>query len=112
MLNVSTRENPDHVVVDLVGRLDGSPSCRNLGDQVKARLDEGHRQFIVELDQVEWMSSCGIGCLIATYTSIRREGGSMSLRGPNDRVLGALRVTDLVPAVFDVILPDAEAVGS
>ena len=111
MLNVSTREMPDHVAVDLVGRLDGSPSCRDLCRQVKGRLDEGHRQFIVELERVDWMSSCGIGCLIATYTSIRREGGTMALRGPNDRVLAALEVTDLVPAVFEVILPGAEAVG-
>ena len=112
MLNVSTREMPDHVVVDLVGRLDGSPSCRDLCHQVKGRLDEGHRQFIVDLDRVEWMSSCGIGCLIATYTSIRREGGTMSLRAPNDRVLAALEVTDLVPAVFEVTMTDSEAVGT
>jgi len=112
MLNVSTREMPGHVLVELDGRLDGSPPCRDLCNQVKERLDQGLRRFIVDLEQVEWMSSCGIGCLIATYTSIRREGGKMWLRGPNNRVLAALEVTDLVPAVFDLILPDAEAVGS
>lgn len=112
MLNVSTREMPDHVVVEIVGRLDGSPACRDLCQQVKGRLGEGHRRFIVDLEHVEWMSSCGIGCLIATFTSIRREGGTMALRGPNDRVLAALEVTDLVPAIFEVIPASAEAVGS
>lgn len=112
MLNVSTREMPDHVVVELVGRMDGSPLCQDLCHQVKERLDEGHRRFIVDLDQVEWMSSCGIGCLIATLTSIRRESGTMALRGPNDRVLAALEVTDLIPAVFEVIEPDAKALGN
>jgi hypothetical protein len=36
----------------------------------------------------------------------------MALRGPNDRVLAALEVTDLVPAIFEVIPASAEAVGS
>lgn len=112
MLNVSSHELHDHVVVELAGRLDGSPSCRTLCRTVKGRLEQGHRQFVIDLEDVEWMSSCGIGCLIATYTSVRREGGTLQLRSPNRRVLGALEVTDLVPAIFEVIQPGAEAVGS
>jgi anti-sigma B factor antagonist len=111
MLHVSSHEMNGHVVVELFGRLDGSPSCRTLCQVVKGCLDEGHRQFVVDLENVEWMSSCGIGCLISTYTSIRRDGGTLALRSPNDRVLAALEITELVPAVFEVIEADARAVG-
>lgn len=108
MLTVSSREQSDYVIVDLVGRLDGSPSCETLSRVVKGCLDEGHRRFVMDLSEVEWMSSCGIGCLIAAYTSVRRVGGSLSLRSPNNRVLSALEVTDLVPAVFDIVEPEAK----
>jgi anti-sigma B factor antagonist len=111
MLHVSSHAHTDYVVVDIDGRMDGSPSCEALCRVVKGRLEEGHRRFVVDLEKVEWMSSCGIGCLIAAYTSVRREGGSLALRGPNDRVLAALEVTDLVPSVFEVLRGPAEAVG-
>lgn len=103
MLTVATHERNDRTYVELEGRLDGSPSCAELSREVKARIDEGHLDFVVDLGHVEWMSSSGIGCLISTYASVRRAGGSMALRSPNDRVLAALRVTDLVPSVFEVI---------
>ena len=112
MLTVSSREQSDFVVVDLVGRLDGSPSCEALSRAVKGCLEEGHRRFVIDLAGVEWMSSCGIGCLIATFTSVRRVGGSMSLCSPNSRVLSALEVTDLVPAVFDIAEPDAKVASA
>ena len=111
MLTVSFQAENDRVEVALAGRLDGSPGCEKLCSTVKARLGEGHRRFIVDLTRVDWMSSCGIGCLIATYTSIRRAGGTLQLRSPNPRVLAALEVTDLVPAVFEVVAPGARAVG-
>jgi anti-sigma B factor antagonist len=111
MMNVSSHAHTDYVVVDVDGRMDGSPSCQDLCRVVKGCLDTGHRRFVIDLAEVEWMSSCGIGCLIAAYTSIRREGGTLALRNPNDRVLAALEITDLVPAVFEVLPADAEAVG-
>lgn len=105
MLTVSSHVHSDQIQVQLHGRLDGSPSCTALSDEVKAMLEDGHRRFVIDLSGVEWMSSCGIGCLIAAYTSVRRKGGSLILTGPNERVLSALRITELVPTVFEVIDP-------
>lgn len=103
MLTVNTDVRDGYVVVQLEGRLDGSPACSQISEHVKARLGEGHRHFVVDLAEVEWMSSCGIGCLIAAYSSVRRAEGSLALKSPNQRVLGALRITDLVPSVFEVL---------
>jgi anti-sigma B factor antagonist len=109
MLNVTTHERSDHVVVTLAGRLDGGPSCETLSKAVKAHLDAGQHRFLIDLAEVEWMSSCGIGCLIAAYTSVRRSGGSLALRSPNRRVLSALEVTELVPRVFELVDSESEA---
>lgn len=110
MLNVSTREQADRVIVELAGRLDGGPSCKDLTKAVKDQIDGGKRRFLIDLAAVEWMSSCGIGCLIAAYTSVRRSGGSLALRSPNARVLSALEVTELVPRVFELVDSESEAV--
>lgn len=103
MLTVSSHEQGDIVLVNLAGRLDGGPVCKALPDCVKDHLGSGQLHFVLDLQELEWMSSCGIGCLIATYTSVRRAGGNIVLRAPNERVLGALSITDLVPGVFDVL---------
>lgn len=103
MLNIATHTQNERVVLDLRGRLDGSPCCAALSRHVKSELEKGRRDFVLDLGGVEWMSSCGIGCLISAYTSVRRAGGNLALRSPNDRVLAALKVTDLVPSVFDVL---------
>ena len=109
MLNVSSHEKGDAVYVALVGQMDGSPCCKSLIDTVKSRIDEGHRRFVIELSGVTWMSSCGIGCLVSSYVSVRQVDGSLSLLSPNSRVLGALTVTGLVPTVFEVLESDASA---
>lgn len=109
MLEVSSREKDDVILVALVGQMDGSPCCKSLIDTVKARLEEGHRRFVIELSGVTWMSSCGIGCLVSSYVSIRQVEGSLALLSPNSRVLGALTVTGLVPTVFEILETDADA---
>lgn len=103
MLTVSSQENGEMVRVTLDGRLDGSESCHALPMTVKDHIDAGHLHFTLDLDRVEWMSSWGIGSLISTYASVRRAGGNLILANPNERVLATLRVTDLVPGVFEVI---------
>jgi anti-sigma B factor antagonist len=103
MLTVTSTVEGDRIAVQLAGRLDGSPCCTSLSEVVKEHLGRGSRRFVLDLRDLEWMSSCGIGCLIASYSSVRRAGGSMALRDPNDRVLATLKVTDLVPGVFALI---------
>ena len=109
MLNVSSHEKGDTIHVAVVGQMDGSPCCKALIETVKARLEEGHRRFVIDLDGVPWMSSCGIGCLVSSYVSVRQVQGSLALLSPNSRVLGALTVTGLVPTVFEVLESDANA---
>ena len=109
MLNVSSHEKGKSVYVSVSGQMDGSPCCKSLTDTVKARLEKGHRDFVIELSGVTWMSSCGIGCLVASYVSVRQMKGSLALLSPNSRVLGALTVTGLVPTVFEVLESDANA---
>ena len=103
MLHVSVEERGDALYLALSGRMDGGPGCDSLKSTVKSRIGDGHRRFVVDLENVVSMSSCGIGCLVSSYASIQSAKGSMVLLSPNDRVQHVLEVTRLVPAVFDII---------
>ena len=109
MLTVSTRYRRDAVYLSLVGRLDGAPCCDSLTTEVKSALQAGQRRFVFDLSELDWLTSCGIGCLVRNYASVRRIDGSIVLLSPNQRVLRALTITDLVPTVFQVIETDVHA---
>jgi len=74
-----------------------------LCETVKSEITQGHQRFVIDLEGVKSMSSCGIGCLVSSYASIKKIEGSMVLLSPNERVMQALIVTRLVPTVFEVI---------
>lgn len=103
MLTISTQDRGHALYVELAGRMDGSPACGALKDVVRDSLEAGHRRFVIDMGCVISMSSHGIGVLVSNYATIQSAGGSMVLRGPNERVLRTLRVTRLVPSVFHVI---------
>lgn len=103
MLRVDTNDRGDFVYLSLNGRLDGSPCCKSLAAEVKTALHEGKRQFVFDMTDLEWLNSCGIGCLISIYVSVKREQGSVLLLSPNSRVLASLTATNLVPTIFQVV---------
>jgi anti-anti-sigma factor len=109
MLTVSSLEKDDVIYVSLAGRMDGSPCCKSLIQTVKAHIEEGQRRFVLDLNEVSWMSSCGIGCLVSSYASVRRVDGSLALLSPNSRVESALTVTGLIPTVFEILESDKSA---
>lgn len=107
MLNTFVERTGGTVYVVLSGRMDGGPGCDWLRTSVKSLVADGERRFVFDMSGLISMSSRGIGCLVASYASIKADGGSMVLHEPNPRVLHALEVTRLVPGVFHVA--DAQA---
>ena len=107
MLNISLAEKENTVYVGLEGRMDGSPACSSLKTVVRSAIEQGHRNFVFDVSHVASMSSHGIGCLVASHVSIHKVDGSMTLVGPNERVIHTLEVTKLLPNVFHVVEEDA-----
>jgi len=103
MLTVTSHAKGNACYVVLAGRLDGSPCCDSLGTVLKSALSSGHRRFVFDLADLKSISSCGIGCLIRSHVRLQRADARMVLLSPNQRVVRALMITDLVPKVFEVI---------
>ena len=102
--------NDGIIVVVCAGRLVFGEETAALRDRVKALLTEGSR-IILNLADVTYIDSGGLGTLVALYTTARNAGGAIKLARLTPRVGDLLQVTKLV-TVFDVYNTEEEAVES
>lgn len=88
------------MVVDLDGSIDGGEPCRAIHEAIKTSLGEGRRQFVFNLEKVDWVNSLGTGFLVAAAVSASREGAVVRLVGLSPRVAGVLQACGVVPHVW------------
>ena len=102
--------NDGIVVVDCHGRIVFGEETAELRDQVKAQITSGSR-IILNLADVTYIDSGGLGTLVALYTTARNAGGAVKLARLTQRVGDLLQVTKLL-TVFEVFNSEEEAVQS
>jgi len=106
-LTVGTRTIGDVEIIDLSGRL----WILNLPlrDLVKKLLDEGRRYFVLNLTNLTYIDSSGLGQMLAIWASITNQNGHMTLLRPSDRVQSLLAITKL-NSVFQIFADENKAV--
>ncbi len=109
-LAISTRIIDGIVIVDCSGRLVFGEESGLLRETVK-RLLAAHTLFVINLRDVIYIDSGGLGTLITLYASARAIGGDVRLAGLSSRTLQLLQITKLV-TVFNVHKDEQEAVLS
>ena len=110
-LHATYRDSGDVTVVDLGGRIvlgDGSALLRKTVCQL---LDDGRTKIVINLADVKYIDSSGIGELVHAYTSAKTRGGELKLLHLNKKVRDLLQITKLY-TVFDVYSDEAAAVLS
>jgi anti-anti-sigma factor len=95
-----THEVRGFLVIDVSGRL--SLLDRDLREAVQRFLTVGHRQFILKMDNLSYIDSCGLGELVRIYTSVRKSSGNVRLLVPSERVRRLLNITKL-DTVFEIL---------
>jgi anti-sigma B factor antagonist len=95
------------VILDLTGRL--WILDLPLRERMNALLNEGSRNFVLNLKGVEYIDSSGLGQLITIWTSIKNRGGQMSVLGPTKRVQRLFDITRL-DSVFRICDEEQEAI--
>ncbi len=93
-------------VTGKVTRVDGE---RVLRARIEDLSDRGFKRIVLNLAEVPYMDSSGLGELVRCYSSLRRESGTMALTHLSPRLVDMLRITKLGD-VFDTFDTDAEAV--
>ncbi|HEU4366216.1 MAG TPA: STAS domain-containing protein [Candidatus Krumholzibacteria bacterium] len=101
-MELKTVEMHGVAVIEIHGKVVGDvENCHKLHGLFQSLLGEGKRKFVVNLRDVPWMNSLGIGMFIGAYASVKKRGGELVLAGPSERVRDVLAVTQLF-TLFDV----------
>jgi anti-sigma B factor antagonist len=109
-LTLATRTKDGILIVDCSGRIVYGEEASLLRSTVKNVLSKNNR-IVLNLGEVNYIDSTGLGTLVGLYTSVHNAGGTIKLASLTKRVSDLLQITKLL-TVFDVYNSGAEAVES
>ena len=108
---LTPRQVGDVVVVDVSGRITLGEGSSNLREGIRELLNKGSRKILLNLGDVSYIDSSGIGELVSAYTSVTNQGGQLKLLNLTKRVKDLLQITKLY-TIFDVYDDEGHAVTS
>jgi anti-sigma B factor antagonist len=107
-LVVKPRRLDDVVILDLSGRITMGEGTVILRDQIQKLLATGDRKFLLNLADVNYIDSSGLGELVTSFTTVRNQGAELKLLNLTRRVQDLLQITKLL-TVFESFNSEAEA---
>ena len=110
-MELEERRVEDVVVLDLSGRLTLGDDSTRLKDKINSLIHQGSKNILLNLGEVSYIDSGGLGQLVASFTGVRRENGQLKLFNVGKRSKDLLAMTKLL-MVFDTYDSEAEAVAS
>jgi anti-sigma B factor antagonist len=108
-LNVKTRKVDGIVVVDMSGRLTIGEPVLLLRETLRVHVNDGARQFVLNLGDVSYIDSSGLGELVSAYTTVRNKQGDVKLLNLTAKAKDLLQMTKLL-TVFDVYDDEGKAI--
>jgi anti-sigma B factor antagonist len=110
-MQTNTRQIGDVVVIDVSGRITLGEGNVVLRELVRELAEKGNRKIVLNLGEVHYVDSSGIGELVKTHTTLRNQGGELRLVNLNKRIDDLLQMTRLA-GVFDIERDEASALVS
>ena len=110
-LQGTCREIDDIAIVDFSGKITLGEGSSTLRRTIRELIDKGHRKIVLNLYDVDYIDSSGIGELVSGYTTVRNVEGEMKLLYLTKRVHDLLQITRLF-TVFDVQSDEESALKS
>jgi anti-sigma B factor antagonist len=98
-------------VLDLSGKIVLGEGDVHIRDRIKDLLADGQRRILLNLADVSYIDSAGLGTMISAYATVKREKGQLKLMNVTTRVKDLLAITKLI-TVFDTYDSEAEALAS
>ena len=109
-MKYTTRHVDGVTILDLSGRITLGEGSVTLRDGVKEAL-KNSKHILLNLKDVDYIDSSGLGELVSAYTSVKNQGGELKLLHLTSKVHDLLQITKLY-TVFDVMDDEAKAVSS
>jgi anti-sigma B factor antagonist len=110
-VKLTVRQVGDVTVIDAAGKITLGEGASTLRDELRDMVKKDQKNILLNLSDVTYIDSSGIGELVSAYTSITNQGGRLKLLGLTNRVKDLLQITKLY-TVFDVHEDEAHAVRS
>lgn len=110
-IKVSTRQLDKVTIVDMSGRITLGEGSSSLRETVRDLLSKGQKKILLNLGDVSYIDSSGIGELVSSFTSVSNQGGQLKLLNLQKKVHDLLQITKLY-TVFEVHTDEAAAVKS
>jgi anti-sigma B factor antagonist len=107
----TTRQVDGVSIVDLSGRITLGEGSTMLRDIVRDMIAKGNKKILLNLGDVTYIDSSGIGELVSAFTTVRNGGGELKLLNLTKKVHDLLQITKLY-TVFDIKDDEAAAIQS
>jgi anti-sigma B factor antagonist len=98
-------------ILDLSGKIVLGEGDLQVRDRIKDLLADGQRRMLLNLAEVAYIDSAGLGGLISAYTTTKREGGQLKLVNLTKRIQDLLAITKLI-TVFETFDSEKDALAS
>jgi len=98
-------------VLHLQGKIMGGPDATTLHEKLHELIESGTLSVVIDLRDVDWMNSSGLGILIGGLSALRKSGGDLRLSTVTEKIEEVLRITKL-DRVFDIYASIEDAIAS
>ena len=98
-------------ILDLKGKITLGEGDEALKDKINSLILQNHKRILLNLADVPYIDSAGLGEIVRTYTTVSRQGGSLKLLSLTKRITDLLSITKLL-TVFETFDNEADAVRS
>jgi anti-sigma B factor antagonist len=110
-LSIASREVDGVTVLDLNGRITLGEGSVQLRDAIRDLIGKGQKSILLNLSEVNYIDSSGLGELVSAYTTARNQGAALKLLGLTKKVNDLLQLTKLY-TVFDIYDDEASGIAS
>jgi len=110
-LNIQQRQAGDVTILDLSGKITIGEGSVQLRESVRKLLEDGKKKILLNLGDVSYVDSSGIGELVSSYTTTNNNGGQLKLLNLTKKIQDLLMITKLL-TVFETFDNEADAVAS
>lgn len=110
-MDITERTVGDVTILDISGKMTLDGGVEALRQAIVQLLEGGRQKLVLNLEDVPYIDSAGLGEVVRTYTTVSKQGGSLKLLNLTRRIEDLLSITKLL-TVFDTFDAEADAVRS
>ncbi|MFC1504162.1 STAS domain-containing protein [Spirochaetota bacterium] len=108
-MEIITRDREGIIIFDIKGEIDlyNAPEIK---ESIKQQIDQGHKKVIINLENVSYIDSSGIGALISSLSNLKKIGGGLKIINVYDSVRKVFELTKLT-SFFQIFNSEDEAIA-